>query len=248
MTPHLEAKHGDYAKIVLLPGDPLRAKWIADTYLQEVRQVNGVRNMLGFTGVLDWNDERMTISVQGGGMGMASNGIYIHELYNIYNVETIIRVGSCGGISKKLKVGDIVAATTAHTDNAMSKKLTTHMCPSVTYDLLEKFMKVAPKNTLAGPIMSSDWFYNPDQNWWKEHQQLGTLAVEMETHILYALANKFNKKALSVCTVADHFEKDMVVYEDTDIGPVPTTNKDMTASERERSFNKMIESIFNSLC
>ena len=79
MTPHLEAKHGDYAKIVLLPGDPLRAKWIADTYLQEVRQVNGVRNMLGFTGVLDWNDERMTISVQGGGMGMASNGIYIHE-------------------------------------------------------------------------------------------------------------------------------------------------------------------------
>src|SRR6056300_1387720 len=101
MTPHIEAKLGDYAPIVLLPGDPLRAKWIANTYLENVKQVNSVRNCLGFTGTF----EDKQISVQGGGMGMASNAIYIHELYNFYNVETIIRVGSCGGISENLEVG-----------------------------------------------------------------------------------------------------------------------------------------------
>lgn len=248
MTPHIEAKKGDYSDIVLLPGDPLRAQWIADTYLDEVKQVNGVRNCLGFTGYLHWNDSKRLVSVQGGGMGMASNAIYIHELYNFYDVQTIIRVGSCGGISKDLKVGDVVVATTAHTDNAMTKKLATHMSPSVTYELLEKYMKFAPKNTKVGPIMSSDWFYNPDQNWWKEHQKLGTLAVEMETHILYALANKFNRKALSVCTVADHFEKDILVYEETDIGPVPGKNKDMTPEERERSFESMVGTLLESLC
>ena len=96
MTPHLNAKKGDYSDVVLLPGDPLRAKWIADTYLENVRQVNNVRNMLGFTGELKWNDRLLQISVQGGGMGMASNAIYIHELYNFYDVEVIIRVGTCG--------------------------------------------------------------------------------------------------------------------------------------------------------
>ena len=116
MTPHIEAKKGDYSDVVLLPGDPLRAKWIADTYLENVRQVNSVRNMLGFTGELKWNDRLLQISVQGGGMGMASNAIYIHELYNFYDVEVIIRVGSCGGIAPDVGVGDVVAATTAHTD------------------------------------------------------------------------------------------------------------------------------------
>ena len=244
MTPHLEAKIGDYADVVLLPGDPLRANWIAETYLDDVKQVNKVRNMLGFTGY--YKNKR--VSVQGGGMGMASNAIYIHELYNFYHVKTIIRVGSCGGISKQLKVGDIVVATTAHTDNAMTKKFADTLCPSVSYDLLENYMKYAPKNTLVGPIMSSDWFYKPNEDWWKEHQKLGTLAVEMETHILYALANRFNKKALSVCTVADHFEKDMTIYQETDIGPVPTKNKDMTALERETSFKSMTESLLESIC
>ena len=232
MTPHIEAKAGDYADIVLLPGDPLRAKWIADTYLNDVKQVNSVRNMLGFTGILEWNDRSMPISVQGGGMGMASNGIYIHELYKIYGVETIIRVGSCGGIHPLLDVGDIVAATTAHTDNAMTKKFGDNISPSVSYHLLQNFMKASPK-AIAGPIMSSDWFYNPDKEWWKKQQRLGTLAVEMETHILYALANKFNKQALSVCTVADHLDG---------------KQKDLTAEQREKGFNRMIESVFTSLC
>ena len=132
-TPHIEAKKGDYSDIVLLPGDPLRAKWIADTYLDEVKQVNSVRNMLGFTGYLHWNDTRRRVSVQGGGMGMASNAIYIHELYNIYDVQTIIRVGSCGGIREDINVGDLVVASSAHTDNAMTNTFFNGtFCPSAT--------------------------------------------------------------------------------------------------------------------
>ena len=103
-------RSGDYSDIVLLPGDPLRAKWIADTYLDEVKQVNSVRNMLGFTGVLNWNDSKRLVSVQGGGMGMKPNAFIYMNLYNIYDVETIIRVGSCGGIHKDLNVGDIVVS------------------------------------------------------------------------------------------------------------------------------------------
>ena len=217
MTPHLEAKIGDYADTVLLPGDPLRAKWIAETYLDNVRQVNSVRNMLGFTGTY----KGKSISVQGGGMGMPSNAIYIHELYNTYNVKTIIRVGSCGGIHKNLNVGDIVVATRAITDNAMINVSVVEGSS----DLLNAYMKVAPENTMQGYIKSSDWFYNPNKDWWKDENI--AIAVEMETHILYNLANKFNKKALSVCTVADHFDKP----------------EDMTSKERETSFKAMIESV-----
>ena len=233
MTPHIEAKNGDYSDIVLLPGDPLRAKWIADTYFEDVKQVNSVRNCLGFTGYINWNDSKRRISVQGGGMGMASNAIYIHELYKFYDVETIIRVGSCGGIDKDLEVGDIVVATTAHTDNAMTKDfINGTFCPSATPHLLQSYMGLYSSIAKAGPIMSSDWFYNPKEYWWRDQQKLGTLAVEMETHILYALANKFNKEALSICTVADHFDK-------------PLDN--MNSSQREKGFDRMMVSIFNSL-
>jgi len=233
MTVHLEARKGDYADTVLLPGDPLRAKWIAETYLDNVRQVNSVRNCLGFTGTLDWNDKRATVSVQGGGMGMASNGIYIHELYNTFEVKRIIRVGSAGGISEKLKVGDIVAATTASTDSNMTSNWTKGtFCPTVTYSLLEKFVKSCPK-AFVGGIMSSDYFYNPRKNWYDEYDNLGVLAVEMEAHILYALANKFDKEALAVSTIADHLQKPFV---------------DMTPKQRETSFNSMIESVFDTIC
>ena len=231
MTPHIEAKKGDYSDVVLLPGDPLRAKWIADTYLDEVKQVNSVRNMLGFTGYLNWNDSKRLLSVQGGGMGMASNAIYIHELYNIYGVETIIRVGSCGGIHPDLEVGDIVVASSAHTDNAMTSKFFNGtFCPSATEYLLRRYMELYSSIAYAGPIISSDWFYNPNENWWKEQQKLGTLAVEMETHILYALAHKFNKDALSICTIADHFEK-------------PFDNMD--SYKRQTSFTRMVETVFD---
>ena len=134
MTPHIEAQPGDYADTVLLPGDPLRAKWIAETFFDNPVQVNSVRNCFGYTG--EYQGER--ISVQAGGMGMPSNSIYITELFKDYNVKTIIRVGSCGGIAKHIKVGDIVAATTATTDSAMGKTLIPgfQYSPSVDYDLL----------------------------------------------------------------------------------------------------------------
>lgn len=225
MTPHIEAKPNDYADTVLLPGDPLRAKWIAETYFDDLVQVNGVRNCLGYTGT--YNDKR--ISVQAGGMGMPSNAIYITELFKFYNVEKIIRVGSCGGIAKHVQVGDIVAATTASTDSAMGRQLVKdfQISPSVDNDLLQSFLKHCPL-AHVGSIVSNDYFYQPNEHWWKELQTHGTLAVEMETYILYTLAAQFDKKALSVNTVSDHFEY---------------TNKNMTPKERETGFSKMIEAV-----
>ena len=225
MTPHIEAKQGDYADTVLLPGDPLRAKWIAETYFDDLVQVNGVRNCLGYTGT--YNDKR--ISVQAGGMGMPSNAIYITELFKFYNVEKIIRVGSCGGIAKHVQVGDIVAATTASTDSAMGRQLVKdfQISPSVDNELLQSFLKHCPL-AHVGSIVSNDYFYQPNEHWWKELQTYGTLAVEMETYILYALASQFNKKALSVNTVSDHFEY---------------TNKNMTPKERETGFSEMIAAV-----
>lgn len=225
MTPHIEAKPNDYADTVLLPGDPLRAKWIAETYFDDLVQVNGVRNCLGYTGT--YNDKR--ISVQAGGMGMPSNAIYITELFKFYNVEKIIRVGSCGGIAKHVQVGDIVAATTASTDSAMGRQLVKdfQISPSVDNELLQSFLKHCPL-AHVGSIVSNDYFYQPNKHWWKELQTYGTLAVEMETYILYTLAAQFDKKALSVNTVSDHFEY---------------TNKNMTPKERETGFSKMIEAV-----
>tara|TARA_Y100000004_G_scaffold197087_1_gene269656 strand:+ start:1987 stop:2664 length:678 start_codon:yes stop_codon:yes gene_type:complete len=222
MTPHNRANSTDYAETVLLPGDPLRAKWIAETYFDNPKLVNDVRNCLGYTGTY----KGKPISVQAGGMGMPSNSIYITELYKFYNVQTIIRVGSCGGISKDLKVGDIVAATTASTDSNMNKHLGIDYSPTCTWELLKSYTDKYPE-VKVGSIMSTDYFYNTNPVWWKEHQRLGTLAVEMETYMLYTLAAQFNKKSLSVCTVADHFEE----------------KEQMTAKERETSFTKMIEGV-----
>ena len=225
MTPHIDAKVGDYADTVLLPGDPLRAKWIAETFFDNPIQVNGVRNCLGYTGT--YNGKR--ISVQAGGMGMPSNAIYITELFKFYNVEKIIRVGSCGGIAKHVQVGDIVAATTASTDSAMGRQLVKdfQISPSVDNELMQSFLKHCPL-AHVGSIVSNDYFYQPNEHWWKELQTYGTLAVEMETYILYTLASQFDKKALSVNTVSDHFEY---------------TNKNMTPKERETGFSEMIEAV-----
>jgi purine-nucleoside phosphorylase len=225
MTPHIEAKPGDYADTVLLPGDPLRAKWIAETFLKDPMQVNSVRNCLGYTGT--YNGKQ--ISVQAGGIGMPSNAIYITELFKFYNVQTIIRVGSCGGIAKHVQVGDIVAATTASTDSAMGKQLVDgfQISPSVDHGLLSSFLAQCPL-AHVGSIVSNDYFYHPNEHWWKELQTYGTLAVEMETYILYTLAAQFEKKALSVNTVSDHFEY---------------TDKNMTAKERETGFSEMIEAV-----
>ena len=227
MTPHIEALTGDYADTVLLPGDPLRAKWIAETFFEDPQLVNSVRNCLGYTGTY----KGKPISVQAGGMGMPSNAIYITELFDIYNVQTIIRVGSCGGIAKHVQVGDIVEATTASTDSAMGKQLVDHyqISPSVDHKLLSDFLTNCPL-AHVGSIVSNDYFYQPNEHWWRELQAHGTLAVEMETYILYVLAAQFNRKALSVNTVSDHFEH---------------TDNTMTPKQRETGFSQMIEAVLN---
>ena len=228
MTPHIEANYGDYHPIVLMPGDPLRAKWIAETYLDNVKTVNTVRNCLGFSGTVNG----INVSVQSSGMGQASLGIYVHELYNFYGVESIIRVGSCGGISPLVNLGDVVVAMTASTDNAMTKNLAPGftVSPCCDYGLLKSFMDVYP-TAFVGSMVASDYFYQPDPNWYKPLSDLGVLAVDMETHVLYSLAMRFGKKALSVNTVVDHVSFD----------------QHMSSKERETGLSNMIESIIESL-
>ena len=231
MTPHNEAKVDDYAKTVLMPGDPLRAKWIAETFLSEIKCVNTVRNCLGYTGTY----KGIPVSVQASGMGQPSLGIYTYELYNTYNVENIIRVGSCGGIASGVKLGDIVVAMTASTDSAMTNSLLPgfQLCPCADYNLLKNFVDKIPTDVKyhVGSITSNDYFYQPDSNWWKPMAGLGILAVEMEAHVLYSLAMQHNKKALAVSTVSDHL----------------AGGERMTSKERETSFNYMIEIVLESL-
>lgn len=228
MTPHIEAKSGQYHKTVLMPGDPLRAKWIAENFLETYEIVNKVRNCLGYSGTYNGKP----VSVQASGMGQASLGIYAHELYNFYDVENIIRVGSCGGIAPQLKVGDVVVAMTAATDNSMTDNLIPgfKLSPCCDYNLLKKYMK---NNDQAhvGQMVSNDYFYQPDSEWYKPFVDIGVLAVDMETHVLYSLANRFGKKALSVNTVSDHL----------------MGGEQMTSIQREQGLNYMIKTILDSL-
>ncbi|MBR20390.1 MAG: purine-nucleoside phosphorylase [Euryarchaeota archaeon] len=236
MTPHIEAQKGDYAPIVLMPGDPLRAKWIAEEFLIESKQVNGVRNCLGYTGI--YNGRK--VSVQASGMGQPSLGIYAHELYNFYDVETIIRVGSCGGLAKNVKIGDIVVAMTASTDSDMSSKILSGLytdvkfCPCADYELLTNFVDNVPmdKKCHVGSIVSTDYFYQPEEDWWKPLADVGILAVEMEAHLLYTLAMRFGKKALAVSTVSDHLDG----------------GDSMSAQERQSSFDDMITTVLETVC
>lgn len=226
MTPHLEANQGSYASSVLMPGDPLRAKWIAETYLNNVKQVNGVRNCLGFTGKYRGH----SVSVQASGMGQPSLAIYAHELYETYNVDNIIRVGSCGGIGNNVRIGDIVVASSASTDSNMTKGLlgnNIEINPPADWNLLKSFVDNIPQDTryTVGNIISSDWFYHPDKNWFRGLDKIGILGVEMEAHVLYAIAMTKNKSALAVNTVSNHF----------------TTGGALSSAERETSFTTMVE-------
>lgn len=228
MTPHNEAKVGDYAPVVLMPGDPLRAKYIAEHFLTDVKCVNTVRNCLGYTG--KYKDK--LVSVQASGMGQPSLGIYVHELYNIYGVESIIRVGSCGGIAPELKIGDIVVALGASTDSAMTTNLMGSflLSPTCDYDLLISYMMTDPDAKVGGMI-SNDYFYQPDENWVKPVADFGILGVDMETHLLYALSMKYGKQALSVNTVSDHL----------------ISGEHLTSKERETGFAEMIRNVLDSL-
>ena len=202
-TPHINAKKEDIADVVLMPGDPLRAKFIAENFLTDVKCFNTVRNMLGFTG--KYNGK--TVSVMGSGMGMPSIGIYSYELYNFYDVKAIIRIGSAGALQDYVNLEDIVLAMGACTDSNYCGQygLNGTFSPIADYNLLkkaEKNSKKLPVNTFVGNICSSDVFYSsPDSLLkWKD---MGVLAVEMEAAALYVNAAKANKKALCILTVSD---------------------------------------------
>lgn len=204
MTPHNEAKPGDYAETVLLPGDPLRAKWIAETFFDDAKLVNSVRNCLGYTGT--WKGQ--PISVQATGMGQPSTAIYVHELLDIYKVKNLIRVGTCGGLHETVKVRDVIIAMTASTDSAMNAGFAPYnYAPFADYGLLSTAVSLADQRGFTrhvASLVSSDTFYVPDGvNSYGALPDHGVLAVEMEAATLYTLAAKFNAKALAICTMTD---------------------------------------------
>lgn len=225
-TPHIEAKKGDFAKTVLMPGDPLRAKVIADTYLDHVRMVNQVRGMYGFSGTYKGKD----VSVMASGMGMPSMGIYSYELFYGYDVENIIRVGTACSMSDKLNVKDIVIAMGACTDTNLSNqfRLPGNYAPLASYKLLQKAVEEANQRENVhyevGPVFSHDAFYDESGST-MEWAKMGVLAVEMETAALYMTAARAGKNALAICTISDS----MVTGEET------------TSEERQNTFNAMME-------
>ncbi|MDQ0427477.1 MULTISPECIES: purine-nucleoside phosphorylase [Caryophanaceae] len=224
MSVHINAKKGDIAETILLPGDPLRAKYIAETFLEDVTLYNEVRNMFGYTGT--YKGKR--ISVQGTGMGVPSISIYVTELMQEYDVKKLIRVGTCGSIHKDVKVRDVILAQSASTDSKMNEIIFkgVNYAPTADFDLLLKAYNAGLEKGLSlrvGNVFTEDVFYNE----FAEHEkwaQYGVLALEMESSALYTLAAKFGRQALSILTVSDHL----------------LTGEVTTAEERQTTFNDMI--------
>ena len=224
MSVHINAKKGDIAETILLPGDPLRAKYIAETFLEDVTLYNEVRNMFGYTGT--YKGKR--ISVQGTGMGVPSISIYVTELMQEYDVKKLIRVGTCGSIHKDVKVRDVILAQSASTDSKMNEIIFkgVNYAPTADFDLLLKAYNAGIEkglNLRVGNVFTEDVFYNE----FAEHEkwaQYGVLALEMESSALYTLAAKFGCQALSILTVSDHL----------------LTGEVTTSEERQTTFNDMI--------
>ncbi len=226
MSVHIEAKQGEIAEKILLPGDPLRAKYIAETFLENPVCYNNVRGMLGYTGY--YQGER--ISVQGTGMGMPSAAIYAHELINSYDVKKLVRVGTCGALSKDIHVRDLVIAQGAVTSSSMIQKnfQQFHFAPIADFQLMKNAYEVAVKKGFTvhvGSVLSEDSFYKDDLTETMKLAELGVMGVEMEAAALYYLGAKFNVQTLAICTVSDHL----------------ITGEETTASERQTTFNEMIE-------
>ena len=203
-TPHIDAQPGDFAPTVLMPGDPLRAKYIAETYLEDVRQVNDVRHMLGFTGLYQGE----LVSVMGSGMGIPSISIYAKELYTDFGVKNIVRVGSCGAIHEDLRLRDVIVGMGACTDSGVNRtRFQGHDYSAIAdYDLLAAMMHTAEDQGISvrvGNLFSADLFYSPDTELFTTMNKMGVLAVEMEAAGLYGVAAEFGKRALSVCAVSD---------------------------------------------
>ena len=227
MSVHIGAKKGEIAETILLPGDPLRAKYIAETFLEDIKLFNEVRGMYGFTGKYKGQE----VSVMGTGMGVPSISIYANELINEYDVQNLIRVGTCGAIQKDVKVRDVILAQGATTDSQVNRLIFGGIdyAPIADFGLLKKAYEAATEqglNVRVGNVFTSDTFYRDNA---VEVNNLlakyNVLAVEMETTALYTLAAKYDRKALSVLTVSDHI----------------ITGEETTAEERQTTFNEMIE-------
>jgi len=226
MSIHIKAKQGDIAETVLLPGDPLRAKWIAETFLNNIYCYNDVRGMLGFTGTY----QNKKISVQGTGMGIPSALIYCHELINDYGVKNLIRVGSAGSYQKEIKIRDIVIAMAASTNSGLNtiRFNGADYAATASFDLFTKAVTIAKQKNIkvkAGNILSSDEFYTDDFNDYKKWADYGVLCVEMETNGLYTVAAKHKVNALSILTISDSL----------------VTGETTSSKERQQTFKEMIE-------
>ncbi|GAA0737044.1 purine-nucleoside phosphorylase [Dactylosporangium roseum] len=227
MSTHIGAEPGDIAERVLLPGDPLRAKWIAETYLKDARCYSTVRNMLGFTGMYDG----VEVSVQGSGMGMPSASIYAHELINDYGVKKLVRVGSCGAIVASLRLRDVVAAIGSSTDSNMNRARFDGLidyAPVADFELLRRSVDAAAEKGISmrvGPVLAADAFYTDRPDLYDRLADYGVLAVEMESAALYTIAARFGAQALTLLTVSDHIK----------------TGERTTAQDREQTFGQMVE-------
>ncbi|RQX26431.1 purine-nucleoside phosphorylase [Staphylococcus warneri] len=225
-TPHIQPNGVKIAKTVLMPGDPLRAKYIADNFLENVEQFNEVRNMFGYTGTYKGKE----ISVMGSGMGIPSIGIYSYELFNFFDVETIIRVGSCGALQENVNLYDVIIAQAASTNSNYVDQyhIPGHFAPIADFDLVTKAKQAADKIgavSHVGNVLSSDTFYNADDKFNDAWKKMGILGIEMESAGLYLNAIHAGKKALGVFTVSDHILRDQAT----------------TAEERQTSFTQMME-------
>ncbi len=226
MSTHIAAGAGEIAPVVLMPGDPLRARWIAETFLDDARCYSEVRGMLGFTGT--WNGQ--PVSVQGSGMGQPSMAIYVNELFRDYDVQSVVRVGSCGALVDGLALRDVVIASGACTDSSMNRIAFEGLdyAPVADFGLLRGAVEAAEHRGTAvhvGLLFSSDSFYAARPELVARMTGYGVLAVEMEASALYTLAAKHGRRALAICTVSDHV----------------LTGEETTAAEREQTFGEMVE-------
>lgn len=227
MSTHIAAAPGQIAPIVLFPGDPLRAKWIAETFLDDAELYTETRGMLGFTGT--WEGQR--ISVQGSGMGQPSMAIYANELFESYDVQSIVRVGSCGALTERVKVRDIIIANGACTDSGINRVRFHGLdyAPVADFGLLRAAVEASEAEPLestvhVGQLFSSDQFYSTRPELMEPFVQHGVLGVEMEAAGLYTLAAHYGRRALAICTVSDHI----------------VTGEATSAQEREQTFGDMI--------
>ena len=225
-TPHNQAQVGQIAKTVLMPGDPLRAQYLAETYLDDVKEFNRIRNMFGYTGTY----KGKSISIMASGMGMPSIGIYSYELFSQYGVENIIRIGTCGSFKENVHLRDLIIVQGCCTDSNFAHQ---YQLPGIysaisDYGLLEKAVSKAKEmavNYHVGNVLSSDVFYRADHSSTEKWASMGCLAVEMEAYALFATAAYLNKKALAILTVSDSL----------------VSNEETTPEQREKTFTKMME-------